>query len=150
MAREISRIIVKAINDQRYSSRWKPLTHEYLEYKKKSGLSTKIWEASSKLKLSVGYDIESESVVVGVNDSTYYENGQSVLEVSRWMEYGTRRMPSRPLFRPVIRYVRSNISYFYKRYTEDSEFKKKSLDSLNWTHRDLMKLVDKYSLSRRS
>ena len=150
MAREVSRLIVKAIDDQRYKGRWKPLTEEYLEYKKKAGLKLKIWEASSTLKLSVGYDIGSNLVTVGVREGSRYRNGPEILDVAKWMEFGTRKMPARPLFRPIIRYVRSNIQFFYKRYENDKEFRGRNLDRLNWSHRDLMELVDRYNLRIRN
>jgi hypothetical protein len=59
-------------------------------------------------------------------------------------------MPARPLFRPIVRYVRSNIQFFYKRYENDKEFKGRNLDQLNWSHRDLMELVDRYNLRIRN
>ena len=109
--------LVKAINTQRYKSRWEPLTPEYLAYKKSQGLSTNIWEATSLLKDSITVYRSGNSYVVGVNRSLRYP-GTNVLvyKVIRWMEYGTSRMPARPLFMPVKRRIESNMRVYWESF----------------------------------
>lgn len=119
IAKEISILLVKAINDQRYKSKWKPLTPSYKDWKSKNGLSTKIWEATGKLKLSIDYDNVGDVIFVGIDPYIRYEDGLQVLQVAKWMEYGTYKMPERPLFRPILQYVKSNVKYFYNKFLKE-------------------------------
>lgn len=119
MAGEISKLVVKAIDSQKYSKSWVPLNPSYKEWKRKKGLSTKIWEATGYLKLNIGYNVHTKYIEVGIHPTAKYKNGQSVLQVARWLEYGTKNMPERPLFRTIIIYVRKNIRYFYEKFLRE-------------------------------
>lgn len=149
IAREIARLVSLAIDDQRFSSKWKPLSSSYVRYKKRKGLSTKTWKATGKLQASIGYDINDKVIQVGVDEYGRYPNGLPILKVAVWMEFGTKKMPERPLFRPIINYVRSNISYFYNKYEKEmTNFKrmnKKLADNLNWTHKEIEKMLKETS-----
>lgn len=113
--------LVKAINSQRYKSRWEPLTPEYLAYKKAKGLSTNIWEATSLLKESITYYKSGDSYVVGVNKRLKYPDSEVyVYDVIRWMELGTSRMPARPLFAPVKRKLERNMRKYWESFLEES------------------------------
>lgn len=109
--------LVDAINSQRYKSQWEPLTESYLEYKKANGLSTNIWEATSLLKESITFYKSGNSYVVGVNRSLKYPGSNvPVYKVIRWMEYGTSRMPARPLFGPVKRRLEKNMRMLWEEF----------------------------------
>lgn len=109
--------LVRAINTQRYKSRWEPLTPEYLEYKRSHGLSTNIWEATSLLKDSITVYRSGNSFVVGVNRTLRYPGSKVlVYKVVRWMEYGTSRMPARPLFMPVKRRLEKNMRKYWEEF----------------------------------
>lgn len=112
--------LVDAINSQRYKSRWEPLTPEYLEYKRKNGLSTNIWEATSLAKDSITYYRSGNSYVVGVNRRLKYpDSNVLVYKVIRWMEFGTSRMPARPLFLPVKRDIERNMRKYWEEFLEE-------------------------------
>lgn len=109
--------LVEAIESQRYKSRWEPLTPSYLEYKKSQGLSTNIWEATSLLKESITYYRSGNSYVVGVNRRLKYPGTHVfVYKVIRWMEYGTSKMPARPLFGPVKRKLERNMRRLWEEF----------------------------------
>lgn len=112
--------LVDAINSQRYKSRWEPLTPEYLEYKRASGLSTNIWEATSLLKESITYYKSGSSYVVGVNRNLKYPGTNvNVYKVIRFLEFGTSRMPARPLFMPVKRKLERNMSLYWIEFLQE-------------------------------
>lgn len=119
MAKEISKLVVEAIDSQKYKKSWAPLNPGYVAWKRKKGLSTNIWESTGYLKLNIGYNIHTKYIELGVNPSAKYKGGNSVLQVARWLEYGTKKMPERPLFRPIIIYVRKNIKYFYQKFLKE-------------------------------
>lgn len=115
--------LVKAIESQRYKGRWEPLSPDYLKYKQEKGLSTKIWEATSLLKDSILVYRSGNSYVVGVNRNLKYpDSSVYVYEVIRWMEFGTSRMPARPLFTPVKRRIERNIRTLWEEFLEERGF----------------------------
>lgn len=114
------RELVDAINSQRYKGRWEPLTSDYLEYKRKNGLSTNIWEATSLLKESITVYRSDRSYVVGIDRSLKYPGTNvRVYKVIRWMEFGTSRMPARPLFSPVKRKLERNMRKIWESFLEE-------------------------------
>lgn len=112
--------LVEAINSQRYKSRWEPLTESYLQYKKDNGLSTNIWEASSLLKDSITFYRSGNSYVIGVNRNLKYPGTNvPVMKVIRWMEFGTSRMPARPLFTPIKRKLERNMRNLWEEFLRE-------------------------------
>lgn len=109
--------LVEAINSQRYKGRWEPLTDSYLAYKVSHGLSPKMWEATSLLKTSLTYYVRGNSYVVGVNEALLYPGSNvPVYKVIRWLEFGTSRIPARPLFRPVRNRIQRNMRNYWEEF----------------------------------
>ena len=110
--------LIKIINKQMYKHKWAPLTAEYVEYKRKQGLSLRIWEATSLMKNHIVVLRRKDKWYIGPNPKVHYKSGVTLLEVARWMEFGTQKMPARPLFRPTLQYLRSNFAFFHKKFME--------------------------------
>ena len=103
------RMIVDVIENQRYKGKWAPLSPRYAQWKKDHGLDTRIWVASGLLKDSIAVYRSNDAWVVGINPKKVYPGTQTrVLDVCRHLEFGTSRMPARPLFRPVRNYISKN------------------------------------------
>lgn len=112
--------LVDAVNSQRYKGKWEPLTEDYLEYKRRNHLSTNIWEATSLLKESITVYRSNNSYVVGVDRNLKYPHSNvKVYKVIRWMEFGTSRMPARPLFAPVKRKLERNMRKIWETFLEE-------------------------------
>lgn len=106
----IKKELKSAIKTQRYATRlWKPLEKKYLEFKRTHGLSENIWEATGKLVDSIIYRRLSNEYFIGIDPKAKYPNGTSVEFIGKCMEFGTKNMPARPLFAPVMRRVKRNI-----------------------------------------
>lgn len=106
--------LIAAINSQRYKGQWEPLSKEYLEYKRRHGLSDKTWEATELLKNSISAYRSNNKWVVGINPYIKYPGTKTyVYKVARWMEYGTSNMPARPLFRPVKKLITSRMRKYW-------------------------------------
>lgn len=117
VAGEISNQIIKAIDDQRFRSKWEALNVDYLEWKRKHELSLKTWEATGLLKSQISYDRVRDVIKVGIDPyAVYKDTGVSVLQVAKWMEYGNDRLPERPLFRPILINTRKSIKRMYKKF----------------------------------
>lgn len=112
----------KAIDKQRYRYRWKPLSFRYMYYKETYNLSLKIWEATGLLKNSIVYRKRNGYYMVGIDPYKKYKNGVRVLDVAKCMEYGTSRMPARPLFRPLFEYIRKNIRRYWDKFLKENHY----------------------------
>jgi len=116
LADTMAEMLVDYINLQHYLGRWTPLSPAYKEWKESVGLSTDIWIATGTLRDSIRSKKISGGYSVGPDPHAEYENGVSVLDVARWMEFGTSRMPARPLFGPVTDNIRKHSRAFLKRF----------------------------------
>lgn len=112
--------VVKAIESQRYKHKWEPLSEDYLEYKKRNGLSTNIWEATSLVHDSIGVWRSNDRYVVGIKrDVKYPESNVPAYRVIRMIEFGTSKMPARPLFMPVKRLINSRLRGYWREFLEE-------------------------------
>lgn len=112
--------IVKSIESQRYKSKWEPLSGPYLEYKKRNNLSTNIWEATSLVHDSIGVWRSNDKYVVGIKrDVKYPGSNVPAYRVIRMLEFGTSKMPARPLFMPVKRLINSRLRKYWEEFLEE-------------------------------
>lgn len=112
--------LVKAIDSQRYQSRWEPLNPDYLQWKKDNNLSENIWEATSLAKESIGVWRSNDKYVVGVKRNIKYPGSNvPVYKVIRMLEFGTSKMPARPLFLPVKRLINSRLRKYWEEFLNE-------------------------------
>ena len=111
-----AKMLREAIIRQRYIWLWTPLNEKYKAWKIKVGLLPGMWEATLQLANSImSYWSGSRNAwVVGINPLLYYrgtkgKRGPRVLDVAYWLEYGTRHIPPRPLFRPIADWISRHI-----------------------------------------
>lgn len=121
--------IDRAIENQRYTRKWKPLNLQYYTYKKKHHLSLKIWEATGHMRKSMRVFKQGDYLAIGFDKRTIYPKSKiQVNLIARFLEFGSRdntHPPSRPLWRPIHMYVRKNISRIYKSYLKELQLKHK-------------------------
>jgi len=117
MAVEMASLLQEAIDRQRYAYIWEPLSIEYYEYKKRNYLSLNIWEATGVLKDNIAAFRRGNTYMVGIHPERMYPGTLvPVHRVARWMEYGTKKMPARPLFRPITYFMGKHIRYYWDMY----------------------------------
>lgn len=121
LAQEYARLIKLSIDLQRYKSKWKDLTPGYSEYKRKHGLSNKIWEATGELKNSLRVSVvRGKPIVIGFDKRKNHKGTRTRLwKIAVYLEYGTFRIPPRPLFRQVYVYMSSHIEYFWDKFVRE-------------------------------
>ena len=125
MAFVMKRELKRAIKNQRYIRNWPPLSADYYEYKKRKRLSLNMWEATGLMIDSISYWRSDNKWVIGIPRKVVYPGTSvRVYKVAIWMEYGTTRMPARPLFRPLHLYLRKNIRPFWEAFLEEEGIKK--------------------------
>lgn len=127
MAKKMAEEVQKAINTQRFVSKWPPLSVKYLHYKKMHHMSLNIWEATGFLKNNITAYRSNNAYIVGVSKRVRYppksrknktEPGVLAWKVMFWMEFGTRKMPARPLFRPVASQMQKNIRRYWIQFLD--------------------------------
>lgn len=102
LAKDFVKQVKLAIDTQKFN--FTPLSPKYLAYKRKRGLSLNIWEATSQLKNSLGYFIEGNTITIGWDKSLVHKDSSlKVYQVAILLEYGTMKIPPRPLFRNVLK-----------------------------------------------
>lgn len=103
---ELKKAIVRAIVTQKYAgtSKW-PALKPTTTYRKKDNKNM-IYMDTEKYVNSIMVRVEGSVASVGFRKGVTYKRrgGRSVTleQVARWMEYGTRRQPARPLWGPSI------------------------------------------------
>lgn len=114
----------KAVREQRVSGKpfksiYKPLNKQYKATKPYSTRS-KFWINSGALVNKLGvYAVKNNIVHIGFRGrKNFIKNRDKVKfsEVLKYVEYGTRKMPARPLLRPIMISTRKNIGQLWRRY----------------------------------
>ena len=126
MADKLATNLYDAINKQRFSKKWPKLSFTYYLWKKRHNLSLHIWEATGCLKSNIKVFKKGNLIAVGFRQKDVYpDTSLKVNTVARYVEYGTNRsskgggMPPRPLFRPVLVYMRKHVNDYYRNYMKD-------------------------------
>lgn len=117
IAEKMVKLLVSAITTQRYKSRWEPLTPSYIEFKRHNGLSLNIWEATGMIKNHIVSYKYNSSYIIGINPRAKYPGSDlHLLQVAKWMEFGNSRIPARPLFQPIVNYMKRNIRKYWDEF----------------------------------
>lgn len=119
LAKEYARLVVKAIDDQRFRYKWTPLSPTFLNYKKKNGYSLGMWEMTGELKNAIRVTKKGNKAIVGYLKKKHEDTNLYYVELAKILEFGSIRIPPRPLFRLIYRYMSSNINYFYIKYSKE-------------------------------
>jgi len=98
-------IVKNAIKSQKF--KWKKLSAKYLEYKKKSGLDTRIYVATGDYLDSIGLYTIGNFYYIGPRPNGKHRSGLSYNFLARIHEFGYGNNPPRPLWRPASSMVAS-------------------------------------------
>lgn len=107
-------LVKERVETQRYRSKWSPLSRAYLQKKREEGWSLKTWEATGQLMKEL--KVKSNNVVGFDNRKVHKESGERLLSIARKNEYGSFKVPARPLFRLVYSYMKKSIRFFYNEF----------------------------------
>lgn len=81
---------------------WRPLSPRTLADKRRRGRSEKIYIDSSTYFQSITSWVVRGKAYAGVKRTATYGGGMLVQDIARNMEFGTSRIPARPLWAPVL------------------------------------------------
>lgn len=111
--------IVTVVKKRKWEKFWIPLNPKYLKWKKSHGRFENMWMNTGTLidSISISWDEKLQKIKVGIDGRlTYKVKGRRIpiLLVCKWMEYGTCKMPARPLWRKARQYISKNIRRYYQ------------------------------------
>lgn len=124
----IAESIIKAIDTQRYKSKkWPPLSVRYVDWKRRKRYSLKIWECTGFMKKHIRVFQKGSFIAVGFMRKDCYPKTRITLNrIAKYVEFGTPKMPARPLFRQIVLYYRKNVSRLFKNYQKELTNQKKN------------------------
>lgn len=119
LAYEFVNEVKRAIDTQKYKKKWKPLSPQYLAYKRRKGLSPIIWQATKQLKSSLKVSQSKGVYTIGWDKRIRHNKSKIPLyRLAKYMEFGTIKMPPRPLFRFILDNMSKNISRYWKKFSK--------------------------------
>lgn len=124
----ITDAIIKAIDSQRYkSTKWPPLSVRYVDWKRRKKYSLKIWECTGFMKKHIRVFRKGNFIAIGFMRKDCYPKTRVTLnQIAKYVEFGTPKMPARPLFRQIVLYYRKNVSRLFKNYQKELVSQKKN------------------------
>lgn len=126
MAETLRDEFVRAIDKQRFNKKWPPLSVSYYTWKERKNLSLHIWEATGTMKNTLKVFKKGSYIAVGFRQTDVYpKTSAKINTIAKYVEYGTPKMPARPLFRPLTEYMRKHVSDYFKRYKKELKKQKK-------------------------
>lgn len=130
LSEEIKSQIVRSIKEQKFKVKFTPLSKGYADYKKRNNLMEGFWRSTGFLLNHIHVWKYETEYRVGFRNADKYEGGPKVLDVARWLEYGTFnsdgsvKNPARPCFIPVVKQISKNISFYLDKYLSLINFTK--------------------------
>ena len=120
MAEYIADYLRKGILRQKWKNRWAPLNEKYRRYKLRKGLDTRILLAYHYYINSITAYRSGNDWVVGTKPfQKHPKTGLPMEKLARFLEFGTRKMPARPHWRPAFLEAQKNAGKVLRRYLRD-------------------------------
>lgn len=116
---EIKRRLIAAVINQQLSRAWAPLSKAYKAHKVKYGLNPGMWVSTEKLINSLCLDISVGVEFVFARILCHpgqLHNGVPMWMIAKYLEYGTRKIPPRPLFRPIAESIHRDMPQLLSAY----------------------------------
>lgn len=137
IAQEITNQVRTAIKSQKFKVAFKPLTPLYLDYKKRNKLELGFWRSTDFLLNHVTYWKYQNEYRIGFQQNVTYINDDGektipIYKIAQYLEFGTRdksgrtKIPARPVFGPVVKYISKNVTFFLDKYLATVDFSKLS------------------------
>jgi len=119
-------VLRRHIKQQFFQEKFAPLSPQWMVYKKSKGWHTGYWIATGELEASitVEWNMFRQAWVVGPDRrAKHSKTGTNMTLIIRSLEYGTDKIPARPLFAPTLLEVRGNLRRYYRQWRRGVEKK---------------------------
>ena len=115
IARRIVELSKQKIEQQEYH--WIPLSEHYLDQKIREGHDPRIYIRTREFLGSIGWGVTHGRIWAGIPAQKIHEDsGLPLWLLARFLEFGTSRIPPRPIWRPVLSTVMGERPDFAVRY----------------------------------
>jgi hypothetical protein len=118
IAKAIAEDAKEAIDQQTYN--WAPLSKRYLEYKIQRGFDPRIYIKTRELYNSISWGVTHGKIWTGIPSRKIHpwtgKRRIPISQIARWLEFGTSKMPPRPIWRPLLAKYMLKKPEFAKRY----------------------------------
>lgn len=116
--------VKRAVLRQEYSGVWVPLSEKYKDSKIRTGLNPGMWIATSELINSIVAYRRSNDYVVGVDRRKVHKGSKTRLWIiAKALEFGTGRIPPRPLLLPVKREIYRDMESIRREFLGQKEIR---------------------------
>lgn len=119
LAKEYVKKVQSSVIIGKYSSKLAPLSPDYYVYKVRNHLNPNQWIATGDLINNLQTKGKNGTVIGFDNRKVHKGSHMRYLKLARTLEYGTIRIPARPLFRLVYLIMRKDIKRYYDRYCDE-------------------------------
>ncbi len=117
-ARVQEAIRTQKLGQESMKSKYKPLSEPYAKSKPK-GKQDKFWTNTGHLANSLVVWREKDVIKLGFKGSQYYPGTRTkTIRVLIWNEKGTKRIPARPLFIPIAKFLSRNMGRYFEAYVK--------------------------------
>lgn len=101
VAKEMVQEAKRVIKTQQYN--WQPLSTRYLARKKKQGHDERIYIRTGEFLKAISWGVTHGKIWWGIPTNVIHEDSGLPLKLlAKWLEFGTRLMPPRPIWRPIL------------------------------------------------
>ncbi len=143
LSEEIVNQISTSIRNQKFKVGFKPLSPQYLDYKRRNKLELGFWRSTDFLlrnlkwwkygnEYRIGWSGNLKHPGVSNKNGSYTSKKKvNAVFIARTLEFGTRvkrkdgtigGTPARPVFIPVVTYISKNISFYMDKYLKKINF----------------------------
>lgn len=118
LAQQYVEEVKKAVAAEKYKGSWRALSPGYRAFKANMGLSPKMWEATGELIDNLY--VKSNRTVGFDGRKRHSRSRKRYIEIARELEYGSTRVPARPLFRKVLFDMKTDLDKWKQKYLEEA------------------------------
>ena len=109
---------------RRFENVYLPLSDPYMRWKRRHNLKLGFWECTGQIAAGIrAIQVGRRQWKIGWDKRRTYRNpvtglstGVRIWAIVLWLEYGTRKMPARPLIQPLLRNMRKEVTRLYVQY----------------------------------
>jgi len=115
--------LYQIVINQEFKKIWIPLSPDYLKRKIKEGYPENMWFRTGELldAIEIKYQKGQSRIKIGIDERRTTKVGKTTVKlilIAKWLEYGTKKLPARPLFRPAKDYISRHIRRYADNFYE--------------------------------
>ena len=114
--------ILRAIKEQKFPVKYKPLSPKYAKYKKDNNMKQGFWQATGFSQVNLEFwKLRKGHYAIGFKRNLIHPaSGTKIYKIHQYLEKGTKNIPPRPLYLPIARKIQRHLyDVYFKRFIKD-------------------------------